>query len=96
VAGFWLGRNVVNIYHTSSSSQSSSSTGLNALTWAFVVSATRRARGVLGSRAPGGADASAEAMRPGAAREFKPSVLERLGFTGMGRPDFAHGSANHL
>jgi len=89
IAGTWLGTNVVTIYHRFFRFPSLAyRQDLLAVAIAFCVSAGAAFIGVIGAVRQAMRLPPAEAMRPEPPADFKPSLLERIGFTNLVTPAF--------
>lgn len=87
VAGAWLGSNVVTMYHKFFQFPSLTlHLDFFAIGLAFLLSSTASLLGVMGTVRQAMRLPAAEAMRPEPPAEFKPSALERLGFTKLAGP----------
>jgi putative ABC transport system permease protein len=89
IAGTWLGTNVVTIYHRFFRFPSLLyRQDIPAVAVAFCVSAGAAFIGVIGAVRQAMRLPPAEAMRPEPPADYKPSVLERIGFTNLVTPTF--------
>jgi putative ABC transport system permease protein len=89
IAGTWLGTNVVTIYHRVFRFPSLLyRQDIPAVAVAFCVSAGAAFIGVIGAVRQAMRLPPAEAMRPEPPADYKPSVLERIGFTNLVTPTF--------
>lgn len=89
IAGFWLGGNVVKVYHSFFKFPILTfKPDYYATLWAFLVSAAAALLGVIGAVRQAVRLPPADAMRPEPPAEFKPSILERLGLSAFASPTF--------
>lgn len=89
LGGFWLGGNIVNIYHRFFRFPSLSfHPDVSAILIAFVVSSGAAFLGVLGSVRQAMRLPPAEAMRPEPPVSYRPSIAERLGLSRYLSPTF--------